>query len=211
VNDRHLKIHWRSREHITVYHGKTRTLASGQALIYLLGFSQSCVAITAGSSITYKSATVSVGGAAVTTRGKGVPVSVKCTDATLEADTWTGRKEPSSRGPYAQLSAAIQLPSDMKAGTVVNYTLALTNHASTVFTFTTCPSYTEGVGVGSHITSRDTTARYSLNCNGISIPPGGTTTFAMKIRLPDVPSAYVAKFTWMMDHGPSCNAGVRLS
>jgi hypothetical protein len=99
----------------------------------------------------------------------------------------------------------------MKPGTVVDYTLTLTNHASTVFTFGACPSYTEEVNAGSKVAHRFTSVRYTLNCNGVSIPAGAATAFAMKIRLPDVPSAYVAKFTWMMDNGLSCNAGARLS
>jgi hypothetical protein len=87
LRDSDLKIHWRAHEHITVYHGKTRTLTPGKALAYQLGFSESCVALNSSTSITYKPATGSVAGAAVTTRGKGVPATVKCTDATLEAIT----------------------------------------------------------------------------------------------------------------------------
>lgn len=96
LRDGDLQIHWRPDEHITVYDGTTRTLTAGGSRAYQLGFSESCVATTASSSVTYKNTTASVAGTAVTTRGAGVPTTVGCTDATLEAITWPTRRTTTS-------------------------------------------------------------------------------------------------------------------
>ncbi|HEY5986451.1 MAG TPA: hypothetical protein VIV12_08755, partial [Streptosporangiaceae bacterium] len=207
-----LRIDWRSGHHTHVINGRTRLMLPGGSQTYRMGFAGTCVSLPSSASIAFTPASASLGGNPVTTRdGKGIPDTVSsCTEPFL------GPVEPvdpedAGTGPYSQLVADIHLPSSVTPGTTLNYTLTLTNTGSDTFTFSSCPAYTEGVDVASHVAYQVTTVSYTLNCGGVSIPAGGTATFAMQIDVPDVTgTAYLAKFVWIMENGPSHTAAVGL-
>ena len=225
LHDSDLQIGWDGHNPIDLnpYARRDQTLPPGGTGNYRLGFSGSCVTVAAPSSITYTPVEMSIDGVAATVHGNGIPSTVaSCTSATFGAFATTGQasstpqagstpRTGSGAAPYSQLSASIHLPASITAGGTTTYTLELTNDAATPFTFADCPSYTEEVNVASHTANRLDTERYTLNCNGISIPAGGKADFAMQIDLPDVPEAYLAKFGWFMDNGPSDATATRLS
>ena len=96
---------------------------------------------------------------------------------------------------YPGLKLSIDRPDTARGGTVMHFTVTLTNTTNAGVDLTPCPVYTQGV-----YTSRAHTASYELNCDEVtSIPAGGAVTWAMQLDVPDEPGT--AKFGWGIPAG----------
>jgi hypothetical protein len=76
------------------------------------------------------------------------------------------------------LTAALGLPRSMTAGAVATYTVTIRNPTAGAVALDPCPVCTEGLKAVSA-----SVRTYRLNCPP-SIPPHGTVTFAMRLRIP---------------------------
>jgi hypothetical protein len=98
-------------------------------------------------------------------------------------------------GTPGTLIARTRSPLSAKAGTVLHYTVELTNPTNRTVTLSPCPGYTESVYTPSAHTSRS----FRLNCDAIhSIPPHGHARYAMKLEIPRRASGD-AKLGWSLN------------
>ena len=204
LRDSSLDVTWAPGSKLNRTGGATRALLAGGSQTYLMGFSGSCMKVPSGS-ITYRPVAAALSDVPIATRGSGVPTFLSsCSDAIFTPKETTD-PEDAGTGPYSMLRARIDLPSDLRAGGTVTYTLAVTNTGEDAFKFAACPTYTEGVNVEGQVA----TASYTLNCGGVSIQPGATISFDMQIDLPA--GTGTAKFAWLMENGPSAVTAASLS
>lgn len=81
--------------------------------------------------------------------------------------------------PLDQLEVTMKLPSSVRAGDVLRYTVTLHDRSGEDVTLDPCPIFEQRVGV-------DVTKKSRLNCKQAPVvPAGGARTFAMEVPLPD--------------------------
>jgi hypothetical protein len=93
-------------------------------------------------------------------------------------------------GTPATLEARIDLPSSVRAGATILYTVTLTNPTDVAVSLRPCPGYTDGLG-----------SSFALNCDTVhAIPPHGHVDYAMRIRIPEKYTRNgVAKVAWSLN------------
>ena len=120
------------------------------------------------------------------------------------AVTTFGGPEPATTqtGTYPGLTAHATLPSQVVAGTVLDYTVTLTNNTDRPVALAPCPIYQESIYAGQpHV---DT---YRLNCTTVrTVPAKGSVTYAMRIPVPDT-TASAAKFGWGIPNSAGAYSG----
>ena len=108
---------------------------------------------------------------------------------------------PAPTGTYPGLSAHADLPSQVVAGTVLAYTVTLTNNTSRPMSLSPCPVYQEIINVG-----HPAQYTYRLNCTIVhAVPANGSVTYAMEIPVPDT-RASRAKFGWFIPNSAGASA-----
>jgi hypothetical protein len=113
-------------------------------------------------------------------------------------------KTPSQRSPLNRLTASLQVPSTVQAGTVLTYTVTLRNTADRAISLSPCPSYTEYLYAAQPATVRHD---YSLNCAGVHrIPALGSVQFAMRIPVPAGSGS--AKMGWQLHNSEVATATI---
>lgn len=115
---------------------------------------------------------------------------------------------PATDIPLSPLTATIDGPATVRAGTTLVFAVTLANPTGRDYAFSPCPGYLEFVGSGS-TNWVATVQNYELNCDGTpAIPAGRAVTFEMHLALPNDQPAGPAKFGWSLqgDSGPWANA-----
>jgi hypothetical protein len=93
------------------------------------------------------------------------------------------------------LTAHLSVPSTVRAGENVSYTVTLRNHGDKPYRLTPCPAYQEYVVLGAVFIHPN----YHLNCDTIrEIPAGDAITYQMVLNFPADLGAGQAKFGWQM-------------
>jgi len=101
-------------------------------------------------------------------------------------------------GSPASLTARSTIPAEVHVGSVLRYTVTLTNPAATPVSLTPCPVYSESL-IGSKTALRRS---YHLNCAVVSrIDPTTSVTFAMELAVPRSFPPSGAKMSWVLDTG----------
>ncbi len=96
--------------------------------------------------------------------------------------------------PYAGLTAAMQLPKAVRAGTTLTYIVALTNTTDRQVALTPCPGYTEAL---THTIRADVERSYALNCKKVgNIDPHATVRFQMRLPIPANTANGLHDFFW---------------
>lgn len=114
--------------------------------------------------------------------------------------TTFGVREPQSTqmGSYPGVSAHADLPGHVAAGTVMNYTVTLTNNTASPVALSPCPIYQETLAadpIDQHT--------YQLNCTTVhAIPPHGSVTYAMRMPVPYTPGPGT-RFGWSIPNSES--------
>lgn len=109
---------------------------------------------------------------------------------------------PTLSGTYPGLSAHANLPSRVVAGTVLDYTVTLTNNTDRPVALDPCPIYQESIYAG-----QPHQHTYRLNCTAVhAIPADGSVTYAMQIPVPDT-STSAAKFSWGISNSAGAYSG----
>jgi uncharacterized protein DUF4232 len=138
----------------------------------------------------YHTVTVDIpGGGDVQLHFAGTSLDVLC-------GLFTGRFDgphPATRytsSPIAHATAALELPSTVRAGTMLDYVVHLTNPTSRTMTLDPCPAYTQGVGsAGKEI--------LALNCDVVRRwLPHQTVRYAMQIPVPATTPTGPAEVHW---------------
>jgi Protein of unknown function (DUF4232) len=111
--------------------------------------------------------------------------------------------QPTSR--WDVLTAAAHLPARMTPGSVVHYTVTLTNTSKHDLSLSPCPSYAEYLTPTQALRKR-VVERYYLNCRASpEIPAGRSVTFAMQMRVPDATGP--TKYAWQIQASNVDNGG----
>lgn len=170
------------------------TMESGQTATFRMAFSGQCAAKPSYSSL---KVSAHLNGIPSKVAGAGIPASLSACQAPNLSPLDTSPSQDSSPDPFDGLTVRVDAPSPIVAGRTLDYSVELTNTGNDDFIFGDCPSYTETVTVN----DAETNSRYQLNCTGVTIPAGGTTTFDMQVDVPDVEGP--ARLGWFLDGGQS--------
>jgi hypothetical protein len=93
------------------------------------------------------------------------------------------------------------VPATVRAGTVLHYTVTLSNPTKTTIKLKRCPGYSEGVYASGLIVRRS----LALNCDTVrAIGAHNHVTYAMELAVPRKAPAGVSKFSWSLNdpNGP---------
>jgi Protein of unknown function (DUF4232) len=145
------------------------------------------------------------GGGSVEIPTKGFPVGcgVWLSEFGVPADA-----PAATDAPLSPLTAAINAPATVRAGTTLVFKVTLGDPTGTDYILNPCPRYVEFVGSGSTAWVA-TVDNYELNCDTTpTIPARGSVTFEMLLALPSDQPAGSAKFGWDLqgDGGPFAGA-----
>jgi hypothetical protein len=103
-------------------------------------------------------------------------------------------RQPTSQ--WAALTPVAHMPARLTPGSVVHYTVTLTNRSKHEVRLSPCPSYAEYL-IPMQSLSKRVVDRYYLNCEASpQIAAGGSVTFAMQMRVPDAPGS--TKYAWQI-------------
>lgn len=112
-------------------------------------------------------------------------------------------------GTSGTLRASARLASTVRAGSVLTYTITLSNPSSTDVALKHCPSYNEGIYALGHVTRR----WLALDCDQVrTIPAHAHVRYAMELAIPAATPTGIAKFGWSLDtpNGPSVGRIIRV-
>jgi Protein of unknown function (DUF4232) len=142
------------------------------------------------------------------------PLETPCGGVSVSEFGVPALAEPTPEPSISPMTARIDAPPTVRAGTTLSYTVTLSNPSGADVSLVPCPSYTEAVGSGSSSRWVGTVRYYELNCDTIhAIPAGGSVTFEMRLALPKTqPTSSDVKFTWYLqgDSGPFAGAPLEI-
>lgn len=105
--------------------------------------------------------------------------------------------------PLDALQVTLHLPATVQAGTVLSYTVTLTNPTKQPISLVPCPGYWAHGFINGESVVHD-----QLNCDGITaIGSGNSVTFAMRIPVPAAPDPG-APLYWHLDTPASQDGGI---
>lgn len=100
--------------------------------------------------------------------------------------------------PWHRLTAVLRGPAQVRPGSMVDFSVTLTNPTGTAIALDPCPSYDVTVGVQ--------TTSYGLNCAGAPAPaiaPGASVTFDIPVNIPgNVNQGARSAVTWSLGWQP---------
>lgn len=103
-------------------------------------------------------------------------------------------------GSLQSLRATTKLHEDVQGGQVLHYVVTLTNPDQKAVFLSSCPGYTEFLGLIAGMHVRVKKHSYDLNCRPVRrILPRHSVSFAMEIPVPRVAKPTQAKFGWSLD------------
>jgi hypothetical protein len=123
----------------------------------------------------------------------------------------TAEGQPSP-GPFARLTARLDAPSSVAAGSVLRYVVSVSNPTAQPIALSPCPAYTEWSSALITLASKVPPGlTYQLNCDTLtSIPPGATVRYAMELVIPATAPVGAGKFGWQLDESGGPYAGAAL-
>lgn len=99
-------------------------------------------------------------------------------------------------GTVGTLHVRMQLPLSVRAGTVIRYTVTLSNPGPKAIALRPCPGYTEGLFASGLALRRS----FALNCQAVqTIAAGGHVRYAMRLSVPRRARAATAKIGWNLN------------
>ncbi len=188
------------------------TLVPGSAAELYLGTESACTALNSPGAQAAAKANTYTGLIIALPEGRGTlsvgNVSLDTACGLSESEIGAPSPAPTSPSPApgspASLTARSRIPAEVHVGSVLRYTVTLTNPAATPVSLTPCPVYSESL-IGSKAALRRS---YHLNCAVVSrIDPTTSVTFAMELAVPRSFPPGVAKMSWVLDTGAGPYAG----
>jgi hypothetical protein len=91
---------------------------------------------------------------------------------------------------------SIVAPASVRAGSILRYTVTLTDRSAEAYVLSPCPDYNEFLG------AKEVVASYQLNCAPVGvIPAGGTATFEMRFAVPATVVPGTKRLAWALVDG----------
>jgi hypothetical protein len=181
-------------------------LAPGDSAVVLIGTPGSCDAATGPQrNVQRRVKIVSPGGGARAL--DGVYVDTLCGNAAV-LHLHVLRNEPAPSNPLAQLIGTIAVSAPAAPGSILHYTVTLTNPTASAISLAACPSYTESLAAEG--TASDSTFLLNCGATGNQIAAGASVTYDMQIAVPASIDAASAKLSWKLQDGPGVGAIVSL-
>jgi hypothetical protein len=117
---------------------------------------------------------------------------------------------PAAAGTPATASARVHLPASVRPGTILRYTITLSNPTRTTITLRPCPGYSEGIYAAGLVVRRS----LALNCDTVhAIRAHGHVRYAMQLTVPSGATAGITKFGWSLNdpRGPFAGRTIRIT
>lgn len=168
-------------------------IGPSQAATVLMGTPGACPGADHARALEYTEASI------VVPSGSVGPVSIRldaqCGDAQIVTVEAPPIVMPSANPSLARLDVGITAATSVARGHDFDYTILLTNNSSTAVSLNPCPTYTESINSGGHVTA----VTYELNCAvASSIAPSQTVAFAIKLHIPADQPTGPAKLSWRL-------------
>ena len=113
-------------------------------------------------------------------------------------------------GTAGTLQARLRLPASVRAGTILRYTVTLSNPTETTVVLHPCPGYSEGAYASGLVVRRS----FALNCQSVqAIPAHGHVRYAMRLTMPQGAAPAIVKIAWSLNTptGPSAGRNVQIT
>jgi hypothetical protein len=113
-------------------------------------------------------------------------------------------------GTPATATVRVDLPASVRAGTILHYTITLSNPTKTTIMLRPCPGYSEGLYASGLIVRRS----LELNCDNVhTIGADQHVRYAMELTVPSRAAAGIAKFSWSLNdpNGPFAGRIIRIN
>ena len=132
-----------------------------------------------------------------------------CSDKIFSGFQWPV-ETPVPPGTVASLSAHLEIPKTVKAGTTLDYLVVLENQSNETVDLNPCPVYKELIYVVNGAKGKTNSQVLQLNCSTVhSIKPHQKVTYQMVIQVPS--ETGLAKFSWQVEpSGPFAGGGVTI-
>jgi hypothetical protein len=178
-------------------------LAPGEEAVLLLGTPGACEATTGQQRKISKRLQVALPGGGLKILD-GVHIDTVCGRATVRKfhavhnDAAKSRTAVSS--PLSQLTGTLSAPDELARGSMLHYTVTLSNPTGSAISLAPCPAYTQTVYADDKALS--STLRLNCGATGAQIAPNASVSFAMQAQVPADFAADTAKLSWKMQDGP---------
>lgn len=106
------------------------------------------------------------------------------------------RQPRAAPGTPGTLQARLRLPTSVRVGTTLRYTITLSNPTKTTVVLHPCPGYSEGLYASGLVVRRS----FALNCQSVhAIPARGHVRYAMRLTVPRRAAPAIAKIGWNLN------------
>lgn len=116
--------------------------------------------------------------------------------------------EAAPTSPLAHLAGTINVPASVKPGSILHYSVTLTNDTKGAIALTPCPSYTQSFYAND--TGSNTTLQLNCAAAGGQIAAGASATFDMQVAVPANLPTGGAKLSWKLQNGPGVGSLITL-
>ena len=177
-------------------------LAPGETAVLLIGTPGSCdAAVGSQRNVSTRLQIAAPGGGKHSL--EGAHVDTLCGNATV-LHLHVLRNAPVATSPLAALTGSVSVTGAVSAGSVLDYTVTLTNPTANSIALLPCPSYTQ------ELYADGTKVAYSvlLNCAaaGSQLAAGASVSFDMQLQIPGNLPPGPVKLSWSLQGGPSLGA-----
>ena len=112
-------------------------------------------------------------------------------------------------GTAGTLTARLRVPTTIRAGSTLHYTVALSNPTTTTVRLRPCPGYSQAL-----VTRVLIRQSFALNCDSVhAIPAHGHVRYAMQLTIPPRATPGIAKIAWNLNtpNGPFAAVGGQIT
>jgi len=196
----HITLHPR-REGFTFFYLVPANLAPGGHSFVSLATSDGCDNGSRKATI-YRQPSITIANGETVHAAAGVRITEVC-GLFVSSFGLPARYTPVAPAPGTPATAVARahVPASIGAGTVLHYTVTLSNPTKSTIRLKPCPGYSEGIYASGLVVRRS----LALNCDGVgAIGAHDHVTYAMELAVPRDAPAGVSKFSWSLNdpNGP---------
>lgn len=178
-------------------------LAPGEQATMLLGTPGMCEAANKPQRKVSKRLQVALPGSGVKALD-GVYIDTLCGRATVMKFHLVQNDAPAARSlasPLGQLTGSLSAPTEASRGSILHYTVTLSNPTANPVSLAACPTYTQSL----YADGKEAVSTLRLNCAaaGAQIAAKSSVSFGMQVQVPAELAAGNAKLSWKLQDGPA--------
>lgn len=183
-------------------------LAPGESALMLVGTPGSCDAATRAQRKVSKQMQLAMPGGGVKVLN-GVHVDTLCGRASvIRFHRVQNDAAPKAATPFDQLAGSVSAADDAARGSVLAYTVTLTNPTGAPVSLASCPAYTQSLYADGKAAA--TTLRLNCGAAGGQIAANSSVSFEMQAQVPTDFAPGSMKLSWKLDDGPGVGKMINL-